>query len=174
MRLIFLSIALITLAPLQLHADFICGAEVSYKFERGNGEKGGDNKEGEKTAEETFFSKVHKKGATEEATKKLVAEALVAEKSKARERCRQDHENLAGCISAKYSLFAGKAAGLTFSARKTLEEAITKDCTKQQGHCLESAASETTCEEEVKPVTEGDAAKAEGGKGEKEKGGKKK
>jgi len=146
------------LLPVSGLAEFICRASVSVKVK----------KDEQGAAHDVPYKSYDGKGADEAAAKQALALAISSAKLEAMTVCRRNYENLSGCVSTKFSTMAATLSSLTFSARKSLEEAITKDCTKQQGTCVESVASDPVCEapkveEEAKDEGK-DAGKKDAGK----------
>lgn len=163
-------------------ADFSCTAGVSYKWrpaisiEQPKSEQGNEGKDGEKkedTGVEVFFGTVQVSGATEEAAKAAIAEAINRAKTKADSACKDAHENQSKCIATKYTTNSTILHGLTFEQRKALQDGIKDDCLKANGNCLGSTATEHKCSEVVKEdekeADKGDAKKGDGKKGDAKK-----
>ena len=134
-------------------ADFSCSATVSYQWKKEGGEP-----------QSLFFTEVIGKAAGEEAAKAQVKELADKEKPRALGACTRKHENLSGCISAKFAAEASLLASLGFSARKALEEAVSADCKAVQGDCLEPVVSETVCVQAQAAQTEEQDQSGEKGK----------
>ena len=121
--------------------------------------------------ESVFWTSVKGNGAKEDEVKKKVENFANKEKSAAVSSCRVSHENLSGCISAKFSSVAPTLNNLGFAARKSLEEAISSDCQKQQGQCIDAISGEMKCAEIVAAVPAADEKEGKkeeaGGKGKK-------
>ena len=175
-----LIVMLILLSFSSASAEFACQLDVSYRWRK----KPDDQKQANATpapapspaaapeaagtpatdpnVTQVFWRVVEKGGASEEEAKARVAEFAKQEQSNALAACRASHQNLAGCISTKYASMSPTLTSLGFTARKSLEEAIEKDCRSVQGECLDAPIGEIKCV----------APKAEEGK-EGEKGGDK-
>ena len=97
---------------------------------------------------------------------------LTGQRVRAREECQRQHENLSGCIAAKLGSLPLPLNG-SFAGRQDLEKAITDDCKRTQGRCLEPEAPEVKCTEVKPQETPAEAdKKEEKGKGKKKDGGK--
>lgn len=121
--------------PALVHAEFVCQSEVNYKWKS-------------ETAEaeyEIFWTSLERNGADEKGSLSSLANAIAREKQKARKDCKKEHENLTGCIASKFDSMLSVFPKLSFSARKSLEEAITSDCTAQQGKCTEVTSTKAEC-----------------------------
>jgi hypothetical protein len=172
--LIGLIILLVLSAPEDLLGEFICTAEISYKWAR-NEKKSVEAKvtpsptpQAENPADSSlsvFWTNIEKSAATEEEAKKFVNKVSLQEKASAEKDCVSQHENLSGCIASKFESLSATMSRLSFSARKSMEEAIHQDCSSQQGKCLGAAISEIKCSEKVDPK----AAEAEASKDGKDK-----
>ncbi len=149
-------IILAFLGPAAAYAEFRCRVEISYKWKRS----------GSENVEEVRVSGAEAKGVDENAAKTAVGEAIGREKSRAYERCRSQHENMAQCVSSKYESTATILHSTGFAARKVIEDAISNDCKAVQGVCQGVVASDPQCAETVQP---GAAEEEKGGKEGKEK-----
>lgn len=143
-------------------AEFLCRSNVSYSWQRDK----------EMTKIMVFVGSFEAKGADEAAAKAALAERVDREKPKGSEMCLKEHENLTGCIASKISSLSTTMPGLTFSARKLLEDSIGADCKLQQGKCAETVSSDPVCVEKV--VSGAGEGKDQGKEGGKEKDKKKK
>jgi hypothetical protein len=148
-------LALLTflLPAMPSRADFSCVASVSYQWKKDGGEP-----------QAMFFVNMAGNAMTEEEAKAQVLELANREKARARDACTRRHENLSGCISAKFAAEASLLAKLGFGARKSLEEAVSADCKLQQGQCLDPVVSDIKCLQVGKTEGEGDGKTAEKGK----------
>ena len=142
--------------------EFACVADVNYKWVKG-----------EKDESTIFWATVDKAGPDETAAKGALAKYMAIEQHRAGEACRDIHENLSGCIAAKYAGVKAQLQSMDFGARKNLQEAIDADCKLQQGKCKEVVAGEPKCAEIVKKVVEAVAGADAAKKDEKGKGKKK-
>lgn len=119
---------------------------------------------------EISYAMVEASAKTNEAdAKKALQQRVSAEKANASNRCRHQHENLAGCISTKYTSMASILNALSFAARGELEKAIAEDCGKQTGRCLSTTSSEPECTFMAAPTPTPDAKAAAADKGKKKK-----
>jgi hypothetical protein len=101
----------------------------------------------------------------DEATaKRTLEEALATERVKALDQCRQDHENLADCVAGKFSSLAPTLQRLSFSQRKSIEDAVNSDCHSRQGRC-----DEVKCAELVSSASSSSAGGKDAGKDAKKK-----
>jgi hypothetical protein len=142
-------------------ADFSCKTTVSYTWRR----------EGEETDQTVAWKILQRVGKTEDLGKKLIAQAMVRDSQIARAQCEQEHQNLASCLATKYEVMSDALARAGFTARKSIEEAITADCQRKQGTCKEVKNSEVECTliEEAAAAGASGATGASGKKDEKEK-----
>lgn len=129
----------IALAPIKAEAEFLCKSSVSYKWKKAKGEE----------EVEVAFQLIERSGTDEAKAKLALNGAVDRAKGEAFEACKKDHEDLASCISNKYSAYGSTLRSLGFGARKALEDAITSDCTAQEGRCLVTSAADPKCEEIV-------------------------
>jgi hypothetical protein len=159
MRSIYPVIALLlALSTANVAAQVSCRTELSYKWK-----KGSDGPE-----EVVFWGVMERSGENEEQVKRRLEEVVAKEKGKASASCRELHENLSGCVASRFSASSAVLAAMSFSARKALEEAISKDCHARQGSCGAVTAGEPTCLAPPAPAESAAAPPAE------EKGKKKK
>jgi hypothetical protein len=135
MRLIFSILCLSFLMVRGVHAQATCSAEVSYKWKKGDSEES-----------TIHWATIRLKGEEEKAVRAALIERVVREKKKASEACKDLHENMSGCLTAKLASSSGNIRGLDFAARRTVSDAITQDCKLQQGRCLEILSPDPTCE----------------------------
>lgn len=152
------------------NADFVCSAEVSYKWAKDDISKGA--KETSTTAEEAAATATKQPGASvedgatavhvafierigaDEATAKAQLQVDATRlKMRATEACQRSHENLAACVGTKLGAQGATLNGLSFSARKELERAITKDCEELKGRCTGVIVTDPVCKERVAAVT---------------------
>lgn len=119
---------------------------------------------------EITFGLVEASAKTSEAdAKKALLQRVSAERATASNRCRHEHENLAGCISTKYTSMASILNALSFSARGELEKAIAEDCGKQTGRCTSTSNTEPECTFMAAPTPTPEAKAAGADKGKKKK-----
>lgn len=129
-------------------ADFICRSDVSYKWVKADPAKSTPEPKPASSAETTVrFAAVERSGVDEAGAKASLEPELNKTKVRATEACKKEHENLAGCIAGKFSIQSSTLAGLSFTARRELEKAITADCQAQLGTCLTALSSDPACEE---------------------------
>lgn len=161
------------LIPNVCFAEFICRSEIQYRWKRDSelASKASSTStpaaEGEQKVEENkdatvFWAVIEVKGATEEEAKAAVNKQSFSERASADRACIAQHENLAGCISSKYSSLSSTLSTLSFGARKDMEVAISNDCKSQQGKCLGSTLSEIKCSEIVAPVEKAEEGAKDG------------
>ena len=142
-------------------AQTTCRSDLSYTWK----------KQTEEQDRKVFVGVIERVGKDEVEAKQMVLDALVPEKASALQACRQQHENVAGCISGKYLTMASTITGLGFAARKNLDQAIIDDCNAQQGVCKDAVSVDPVCVTKVDEKKEKEAAAAEA---KDKKGGKKK
>ena len=145
-------------APIIAWAEFSCSVDISYKWAKGDKEP----------LEESsiLWARVEQTGLDEAAAKERLSSFVIREQQKAGAVCKDLHENLSGCISAKYAGVKSELQAIDFAARKILQDAIASDCKSQQGRCKEVAATEPKCFDKTpkKEETAADAKKDEKGK----------
>jgi hypothetical protein len=142
-----------SLWPLLCTAEVVCRSEVSFKWKAADADK----------EQEIRWATVERGAEEEKAARALVSEEALQEVRRAEIDCRKLRENLSDCIAAKFVVYKDTLNSMTFSGRKALEQAITKDCEKQQGKCLGASVTEAVCEEKA----------AAGAKGKEKEGDKK-
>lgn len=181
--IIIISILISGFIPKACLAEFICKGEVQYKWRAATSDNLSTKSNTAPLAQATpqpssseeqgvFWAVVERKGATEEEAKRSVVDASIPQRSAADKACRLQHENLTSCVANKFTSLSSTLNSLTFSARRSLEEAVTSDCNKQQGTCLPSVVSDPICIEkktEEAPPEGGDKAEKDKGKKEKKK-----
>jgi hypothetical protein len=160
-KLAFPLLILAALSGGPLLAEFRCGSELSYQWQ----------KAGQDAAAKVLVGSFQATGVDEPAAKAALATRLEREKISSREQCKKEHENLSGCYSVKFASMAALIQSLDFAARKSLSEAITSDCKQQQGSCLDVKSSDPICQDLAAAAAK--TPEAESGKKE-EKGKKKK
>ncbi len=159
-KIAVLLIVFVTMVP-SAWGQVTCSSDISYSWKRSDGAQV-DVKWGSFQAKEA-----------DEATAKIKLRMLIdQEMVRAREVCQKEHENLSGCFSAKYTASYAILQSLNFSARKSMEEAISSDCKKQQGQCEQSKVTDPACVAAAGAA--GGAASSEGAGGKEEKSKKKK
>jgi hypothetical protein len=134
--------------PRLVCAEVSCSVEVRYQWKKDAADR------------PVVWAVVLGRGDSEDAAKARVSALVEAELPRARQACAREHENLAGCISAKFAASSSLLPSLDFSARKALEEAITSDCKAAQGVCGEAAGAEPKCTTGA-PAVEASAGKVE-------------
>lgn len=131
-------ILLLIFSGLSIHeafAEFSCRAGLHYSWK----------KQGEEDALKVEWPALEIVSESEVEAKAKLEERLIKEKAKALEACRAEHENLSGCVAAKFSVMASVMQRLAFSARKSLEKAINADCSSRQGSCIKVESEEIKC-----------------------------
>ena len=164
-------------------ADFVCASDISYTWTSSSAAKASTptasgansttpaaNPVATSAPNQTFVGKIEARAESEDLAKKALDARSAAAKTQAITRCKREHENMSGCVAAKYSAMGTTLNTLTFSARKALEDAIRTDCELQRGVCGEATVAQAQCGEEVKAVEPTpEAAKGADKKGEKKK-----
>jgi len=118
------------------YGEIQCSTSISYKWKNGD-------KEAKETVERWTTLRVN--GATEEAAKATLQPLVDRNTKEARGQCSQLHENLSGCMSARYIALSTAYSTLGFQARKQMDEAIRSDCEKGQGQCVGVEVEEIKC-----------------------------
>lgn len=140
-------------------AEFLCHTSVSYVWKKTQ----------EEAELEVFWARLERKGADEVSAKRLIEEALALERGKALNGCQQDHENLAGCVAGKFSSLAPTLQRLSFSQRKSIEDAVNSDCSARQGKCTTVKVEDVGCAELVSASSSSSASGKDAGKDSKKK-----
>jgi hypothetical protein len=141
------------------HAEFLCHTSVAYVW----------GKTQEESEQEVFWARIERKGVDEATAKRTLEEALATERVKALDQCRQDHENLADCVAGKFSSLAPTLQRLSFSQRKSIEDAVNSDCHSRQGRCGTVKVDEVKCAELVTAASSSSAGGKDAGKDAKKK-----
>ena len=152
-----LALLLLLMPAAVARAEFTCRAEVSYTWRKGQ----------EETDRQVATVRLEATGADEGAAKAILEDLSIKPREEALARCRQNHENQAACVAARYASYAPTMNTLGFAARKKLEEAIASDCVQSQGSCSAATLGTPTCTEKV--VAEETPAKDAKGKDAKKK-----
>jgi hypothetical protein len=150
---IILATILMTATTFGATAEFVCKADVTYSWKRG-----------EEAEAVIYFDSAKANGADEAQAKAALLEKLSPVKLKASENCRKIHENVSGCINTKLTTASASLAALSFSARRVVEEAAAADCQKQSGKCTSVSSTEPTCAVVVIPGQATPTATPEAGK----------
>lgn len=116
-----------------------------------------------------FIAQVEAKGDDEAKAKTALQKVGARLVEKARATCRENHENVGGCISAKFEASATALRSLDFSARKALEESLRSDCEVQRGRCLGAELKDVVCAEIIVAAPATESPVAEPGKEDKKK-----
>ena len=147
----------------EVDGTYTCKSEIKYSWNpSSSGAAGGKDIE-------ISFALAETNGKSEAEAQNALAQRVATERANASNRCRHEHENLAGCISTKYASMASILNALSFAARGELEKAIAEDCGKQTGRCVSSASSTPECRFTVAPTPTPDAKAAAADKGKKKK-----
>lgn len=133
-RLCALCILMFNLASKPALAQYLCKTELSYKWVPD-----------EQDPEQVRFEIVSAEAEQEDQAKQLLKQKLSDVQIRAMQHCRAKHQNLSGCIAEKFSGLHGMMGSLSFTARKTLEDAVTLDCKKNQGRCQEPVSGKISC-----------------------------
>lgn len=152
-----------------VRADFICSAEIAYKWERRGIEAreddaipSKDNKNGLATPpvsvtpepaqapSQVRYATVERGGNDEVTARTLLGVELGRQKARASDRCKREHESFGECLATKLSVKGSVLNSLSFAARTQLERALTEECQGQQGTCLSVESTEPVCREVVK------------------------
>lgn len=136
-------------------AQSTCSTTISFKW-----------KQGDKEIEE-HWTTLHAKGATEEEAKVTMRPLIDQNQKTASDQCRNAHENLSGCMAARYLAIGSSISALSFQARKQMEEAVQVDCEKIQGKCLGVSIAEIKCVTEAPKVEEAAAESDKAAEGDK-------
>lgn len=141
-----LTVVVILSSAHSVFAQHQCRIELSYKW------VGGDEEE-----QVVRVETISADAADEEVAKQRVSARGAEAEERVMRRCRDRHENLSGCIAEKFASLSSMMGSLSFTARKTLEDAVAQDCQKLQGRCLKFATSKAKCFVETSPsISEGD------------------
>lgn len=162
-----LLLAMIVITP-DAYAEYICRAELHYKWKPFNTDgrevdnkvnkktENSDNKDGGDTpkddavsdgSEDVFWEVVEAKGATQDDAKQKLQGIITKEYPQVQSECRNIHENQTKCLSSKYAQNVSSMSIMSFRQRKEFEKRITEDCDYESGRCLGSSASEPVCVE---------------------------
>lgn len=134
-----------------LGTELQCSSQVSYRWTKPERE----------SALEVLVDRIEKKATSVEHAQQIMGPEISEAKQKALHLCRKQHENLSGCIAGKFAAMDSVMRRLDFSARKALEEAISKDCAAQQGECGEVQATEVACSSLTPVIKSEDGEKEE-------------
>jgi hypothetical protein len=146
--------------PVGVRAEFICSSGVQYTWKRA----------GEENSHQVFWGAVQANASSEVEAKRGLEVRVRREESRALEECRRLHESLGACVAGKLGAHHGTLNRLSFTARKSLEDALVKECKDAEGTCGPISRSEVKCEEKVVATpAEAPAGNAKGGKGDEKK-----
>jgi hypothetical protein len=139
--------------------EFRCSAEIKYRWHK------------DKDATEplvTFWATAEKRGDTEDSTRDMLGKTIDRERVQAAEACIRRHQNMSGCISSKIAAYGELMQGMTFSARKKIEDSIATDCEKDLGFCKGVEVSDIACVD-LNPPPPAEEVEDESGKDKKKK-----
>lgn len=164
------------LVAAELPAQTLCRGKVSYKWQRGEpapaaatpaaGGETAAGSGGASASTEVVVALLEVSAEDEPKAKAEYSKQGARELARAEQSCRSQHENFSGCLSTRFEAKAAVLSGLSFSARKSLEDAIGKDCETQRGVCLGANLSDPQCENKAPPTP---SAAPDEGKGKKKK-----
>jgi len=120
-------------------AEFLCHSSLSFVWKKTQ----------EEAEKEVFWARLERKGIDEAAAKAALEQVIATEKSRALDGCRIDHENLAGCVAGKFSSLAPTLQRLSFTQRKSIEDAVNSDCVSRQGSCSTVKVADPVCSQLV-------------------------
>ncbi len=172
-RILITVFVLRAIFPTTLSAEFLCRADTSYswiKEKTAIAPSDGKTEMPPKVSRnemKVFWTSSEARGEDEEKAKAALMNKLEAEREKARESCKKEHENVAFCIASKFSAMKSVLQQLDFEARRTLRDSIASDCAAQQGLCQEAVSTDPTCKN-LTPAVEGEGEEKDG-KGKKKK-----
>ncbi|MCB0335546.1 MAG: hypothetical protein KDD62_04550 [Bdellovibrionales bacterium] len=154
----------------RVYADHICSVEVSYTWQKKMQEEEAEEsskKKKKQNIEESkpkkvLFKKLSVTGKDEPLAKQKAKDKGKEELSAADLQCNKLHEDLAGCMAAKFHASRSVLQTLSFKARKDLEDAIVEGCKGQEGVCGISELSEPRCREKLEEPEGEDAGTEEG------------
>ncbi len=140
---------------LELRAEFLCAAEVSYTWLRSPpptesvAVKGQQQVVAAPTSAPSLvlFIGVERSAVDEATAKSTLQNELNRQRAKASDSCRRDHEGFGECVATKLSSRSSILNSLSFSTRVELERALMQECREQQGVCGTVEASEPKCRE---------------------------
>ena len=116
-------------------AEITCASTITYNWE----------KKGETGQKAEIFAVVFAHGSTDEAARaELILKSRLSQ-ADALNSCRQEHETISTCVSQKFNRAQDAFKNSSFSARRTIETAITEECSKDLGNCLSTDASQPEC-----------------------------
>ncbi len=130
-------------AAREARAQVTCRAEVRYEVTRAEQE----------SPEKIVFRQEEARGDSEELVREALSKKLILSTRDAMQACREQHENLSGCVASKYTSLGSLMQQMPFAARTKLQEAIEVDCKARMGTCVEPKVPEMTCVIPT-PVTE--------------------
>lgn len=160
-------LSVLSVFPLSAQADFRCETRIGYtvelasqKAEAPAATPTADGKNPTPVSATTgagrettvYLEVVEARDSDEAKTKFALQKTSARYLEKAREICRERHENVGGCVSSKFEASATTLRSLGFSARKALEDALRSDCEGQKGRCKKVESTEPTCAEIIVPT----------------------
>ncbi len=162
---------IVLLVPAISSGEFLCSVDINYKWAKTEAKAAKDKEEVVPEESTVLWARVEQSGVDEATAKEKLASFVIRERQKASIVCKDLHENLSGCIAAKYAGAKSDLQTIDFGARKVLQDAIASDCKSQQGRCKEIEASEPKCIDKTpkKEDAVGDGKKDDKGKGAKKK-----
>lgn len=129
------SLILASLSTSPCFAEITCASTVSYNWEK----KGETGQKGE------IFAVVFAHGSTEEAARAELILKSRTSQADALNSCRQEHETISTCVSQKFNRAQDAFKNGSFTTRRTIETAITEECSKDLGTCLSTDTSQPEC-----------------------------
>jgi hypothetical protein len=117
----------------------VCQVEVHYVWLR------------KKIENQVYVNTITQEGKDLSVAENLLQSEYAKFKSKGFELCRKEHENLAGCLTAKMLKVVPAYQVAEYTIKRTLEESIKRDCQAQIGQCKDVIVSKPKCSE-IKPI----------------------
>lgn len=134
--LVFVGMVAVVLGrPEGVLAQVVCQAEVGYEVKRVDLEN----------PEVVVVRREEARGEVEEVVRQALSRKLVLSSREALDACREQHENLSGCVASKYASLGTLLQQMQFAARTKLQDAIESDCKSRMGTCAPGKAPEITC-----------------------------
>ena len=157
----------VVMTPFRSVAEVNCSADVSYRWLPRVEAAHQDKKESAPNATPSpveplviKWATLTRTGREEASTRSELQRYVGRERQLAMDGCRETHENLARCITAKFSSAGQAMVQLGFTARKALEEAIQQDCKAIQGQCRDVVVGEVSCAVTLKDAPAGETPAA--------------
>lgn len=151
----------------------VCEQDVYYAWKKVEQPKKGvplaESSSSSSPAIDVFFTTLSQAAASSNEAKNKLQAQKAQNEGYALEYCKKKHEDQANCIASSLKASAANYNLMDFASRRTLLDAISKDCSNNSGNCLSVKSDQPRCYLHKAEAATEDATKKDTGKGGKKK-----